>query len=97
MNWIDFNLNDPIRFVLTGHGMDILAKNHNAYIGRIPNWEARSPQYYADKQNEKGYTEMQMWCFIEEFGNEIGICKMPVIERLTIQFKTHKTTEPCGL
>ena len=96
MNWIDFNLNDPIRFVLTEHGLALRAKRHNSYIGKIPGWEFKTPQYYADKQNEKGYTEMQMWCFIEEFGDEIGMCKTPVIERLNIQFKSPQPTEPCG-
>ncbi len=86
MEWIDVNLNDSIRFVLTEHGAAILAKQHNSFASRIKGWETRSGQYYIDKQKHNGgYTSMQMWCFMESFGEHIGMCKPTVIDRLTIQ------------
>ena len=71
---VSFNINDTILVKLTEKGYWHLADNHNKYCGIIRDWANRGAQYYKDKADEHGYTEMQAWKFFQEFGHvtELG-------------------------
>ena len=86
------NLNETVKFKLTDYGKDIYYHQYdelNEYIkkkGRKPPFEQRMPEV-----DEKGYTEMQLWCFIELYGNYMGMAKPNVIEPLEIIYTEHPT------
>lgn len=64
-----FNLNEYIKVKIYDKGYQVLADNHNKYLGVIKNWEKRDAEYYKLKADENGYTRFQAWNFIEEFGS----------------------------
>jgi hypothetical protein len=68
-----FNLNETILVKIHDKGYQHMADNHNKYLGVVSNWERRTAEYYKSKADENGYTKMQAWCFIEEFGSVTSI------------------------
>ena len=66
--YYQFNLNSYIKVKIYDKGYEFMAKNHNKYLGRIPNWVEKKAQDFKDKADENGYTKFQAWAFIEEFG-----------------------------
>ena len=69
VSYMAFNLNEIILVKINDKGYQHMADNHNSYIDVIPNWEKRTAEYYKEKADENGYTKMQAWCFIREFGS----------------------------
>ena len=77
------NLNDTIKVKLTPLGAEIYYKQFdelNKQYGR----EICKPQM--PKIDKDGYTEFQLWNFIELYGQHIGMCKPNVIEPLDIVY-----------
>lgn len=80
------NLNDKIKVKLTPHGVDVYYHqfdNLNKKIiqcGGVP-LENRMPQIDKD-----GFTEFQLWDFIQIYGKYIGMSKENVIVDLNIYF-----------
>ena len=68
-----FNLNDVILVKIHDKGYQHLADKHNKYVSIVSNWEKRDAEYYKKRADENGYTKMQAWCFIEEFGDVTSI------------------------
>ena len=77
------NLNETIKVKLTPLGAEIYYKQFdelNKECGR----EICKPQM--PKIDKDGYTEFQLWHFIELYGEHIGMCKPNVIEPLDIVY-----------
>ena len=69
------NLNDNIKVKLNDRGKDIFYHQYDD----IPNLEPHYPKVDAD-----GYTEFQIWCFMELYGEHIGMVKPPVLEDFNV-------------
>ena len=77
------NLNETIKVKLTPYGAEIYYKQFdelNKQYGR----EICKPQM--PRIDKDGYTEFQLWHFIELYGQHIGMCKPNVIEPLEIVY-----------
>ena len=77
------NLNETIKVKLTPYGAEIYYKQFdelNKQCGR----EICKP--HMPRIDKDGYTEFQLWHFIELYGQHIGMCKLNVIEPLDIVY-----------
>ena len=77
------NLNEIVKVKLTPLGAEIYYKQFdelNKECGR----EICKPQM--PRIDKDGYTEFQLWHFIELYGQHIGVCKPNVIEPLDIVY-----------
>ena len=77
------NLNETIKVKLTPYGAEIYYKQFdelNKQYGR----EICKP--HMPRIDKDGYTEFQLWHFIELYGDHIGMCKPNVIEPLDIVY-----------
>ena len=77
------NLNETIKVKLTPYGAEIYYKQFdevNKQCGR----EICKPKM--PRIDKDGYTEFQLWHFIELYGQHIGMCKLNVIEPLDIVY-----------
>lgn len=74
---IRFNLNHYIRVKFKDLGYKIMADNWNELVKDVKGFgeEKRDVEYYRNRADEDGYTRMQAWAFIEQFGEYIGLCK----------------------
>lgn len=80
------NLNETIKVKLTPYGAEIYYKQFdelNKKYGR----EICKPQM--PRIDKDGYTEFQLWNFIELYGQHIGMCKPNVIDPLDIVYCKH--------
>lgn len=78
------NLNEPIKVKLTDWGKEIYYHQYdrtNKIVGR----EVCKPKF--PKEDENGYTEFQLWCFIELYGMHMGMTLPNVIEPLEIVYE----------
>ena len=84
---IRINLNEPIKVKLTDWGKEIYYHQYdrtNKIVGR----EICKPKF--PKEDENGYTEFQLWCFMELYGEHIGMTLPNVIEPLEIVYESEK-------
>ena len=84
------NLNETIKVKLTPYGAEIYYKQFdelNKKYGR----EICNPQM--PRIDKDGYTEFQLWHFIELYGQHIGMCKPNVIEPLDIVYCKHNSED----
>ena len=80
------NLNEIVKVKLTPLGAEIYYKQFdevNKQCGR----EICKPQM--PQIDKDGYTEFQLWNFIELYGQHIGMCKPNVVEPLEIVYCKH--------
>ena len=78
---IRINLNEPVKVKLTDWGKEIYYHQYDR-INQIAGREICKPKF--PKEDENGYTEFQLWCFIELYGEHIGMALQNVIEPLEI-------------
>lgn len=65
------SLNDKISVKLTTKGYQRRADIHNEFVGKIRNWKERDLEYYKNEaEKNEGYTVMQAWCFMRDFGGD---------------------------
>ena len=81
---IRINLNEPIKVKLTDWGKEIYYHQYDR-INQIAGREICKPKF--PKEDENGYTEFQLWCFIELYGEHIGMTMPNVIEPLDIVYE----------
>ena len=81
---IHINLNEPIKVKLTDWGKEIYYHQYDR-INHIAGREICKPKF--PKEDENGYTEFQLWCFIELYGEHMGMTLPNVIEPLEIVYK----------
>ena len=81
---IRINLNETVKVKLTDHGKDIYYHqfdNLNKTFGRQI-CKPSMPKVDAD-----GYTTFQLWCFMELYGDHIGMTLPDVIKPLEIIYE----------
>ena len=81
---IRINLNEPIKVKLTDWGKEIYYHQYDR-INQIAGRKIYEPRF--PKEDESGYTEFQLWCFIELYGEHMGMTMPNVIEPLEIVYK----------
>lgn len=80
---IRINLNESIKVKLTDWGKKIYYHQYDR-TNQIAGREICKPKF--PKEDENGYTEFQLWCFIELYGEHIGMALPNVIEPLEIVY-----------
>ena len=80
---VRINLNDNIKVRLTNLGKDIYYHQFDDLYKILTN--IGEPTF--PKEDADGYTEFQLWYFIELYGKHIGMMKPNVIEPLEIVYK----------
>lgn len=78
------NLNEPIKVKLTDWGKEIYYHQYDK-TNQIAGREICKPRF--PKEDENGYTEFQLWHFMELYGEYIGMTLPNVIEPLEIVYK----------
>lgn len=81
---IRINLNEWIKVKLTDWGKEIYYHQYDK-INQIAGKEICKPKF--PKEDENGYTKFQLWCFIELYGEYMGITLPNVIEPLEIVYE----------
>lgn len=81
---IQINLNEPIKVKLTDWGKEIYYHQYDR-TNQIAGRKICKPKF--PKEDENGYTEFQLWCFIELYGDHIGMTLPNVIEPLEIVYE----------
>ena len=84
------NLNEIIKVKLTPYGAEIYYKQFDE-LNKQRGREICKPQM--PRIDKDGYTEFQLWHFIELYGDHIGMCKPNVIEPLDIVYCKHNMEE----
>ena len=77
------NLNEIVKVKLTPLGAEIYYKQFDE-LNKQRGREICKPQM--PRIDKDGYTEFQLWYFIELYGQHIGMCKPNVIEPLDIVY-----------
>ena len=75
------NLNDTIKVKLTPYGAEIYYKQFNKLNKQ---YEKEICKPHMPQIDKDGYTEFQLWHFIELYGEHIGMCKPNVIDPIEI-------------
>lgn len=81
---IRINLNEPIKAKLTDWGKEIYYHQYDR-VNQIAGREICKPKF--PKEDENGYTEFQVWCFMELYGEHMGMTLPNVIEPLEIVYE----------
>lgn len=81
---IRINLNEPIKVKLTDWGKEIYYHQYDR-TNQITGREICKPMF--PREDENGYTEFQLWCFIELYGMHMGMTLPNVIEPLEIVYE----------
>ncbi len=81
---IRINLNEPIKVKLTDRGKEIYYHQYDR-INQITGREICKPEF--PKENENGYTEFQLWRFMELYGEHMGMTQQNVIEPLEMVYE----------
>lgn len=85
---VNINLNETVKFKLTDYGKYIYYHQYDELIEKLKQNGCCEPiEPEMPEVDENGYTEMQLWCFIELYGNYIGMTKPNVIEPLEIIYE----------
>lgn len=81
------NLNDRIRFKLTDHGKDIYYHQYDTFnvLSRTHGLQIIQPRY--PETDENGYSQMQVWRFMEIYGPYMSVSEPNVIEPLELEFE----------
>ena len=78
------NLNEPIKVKLTDWGKEIYYHQYDR-INKIAGREICKPSF--PREDENGYTEFQLWCFMELYGKHIEMTLPNIIEPLEIVYE----------
>lgn len=81
---IRINLNEPIKVKLTDWGKEIYYHQYDR-INQIAGRKICEPKF--PKVDGIGYTEFQLWCFIELYGEHMGMTMPNVIKPLEIVYE----------
>ena len=85
-NMQKINLNETIKVKLTPYGAEIYYKQFDE-LNKQRGREICKP--HMPRIDKDGYTEFQLWHFMELYGEHIGMCKPNVIEPLDIVYCKH--------
>lgn len=73
MKEVSFNLNEYIKVRLYDKGYQLLADEHNSFLGTIPNWKFCTADHFKEKADECGYTKFQGWDFFNKFSRTLRL------------------------
>lgn len=79
---IKFNINEYVRIKLNPDGIEIYESRYDVLIDRQKKYgiEGTKRPIYSEDCDGEGYIKMQMWYFMELFGEHISIVKNPPFE-----------------
>lgn len=88
---VKINLNETVKFKLTDYGKDIYYHRFDELNERIVKTGGRPIEPNMPRVDSEGYTEMQLWCFMELYGKymQMGF-NNNVIEHLEIIYKVEE-------
>lgn len=78
------NLNDRVKVKLTPLGAEIYYHQYDELNKQIKERGGKQLEPTMPRIDKDGYTEFQLWHFIELYGEHIGMCKKNVIDPLDI-------------
>ncbi len=81
---IRINLNESVKVKLTDWGKEIYCHQYDR-TNQIAGREICKPRF--PREDENGYTEFQLWCFIELYGMHMGMTLPNVIEPIEIVYE----------
>lgn len=81
---IRINLNEKIKVKLTDWGKEIYYHQYDR-VNQIAGRKICEPRF--PKEDKNGYTEFQLWSFIELYGEHMGIVLPNVIEPIEIVYE----------
>ncbi len=81
---IRINLNQHIKVKLTDWGKEIYYHQYDR-TNQIAGKEICKPKF--PEEDENGYTEFQLWCFMELYGEHMGMTLPNVIEPLEVVYE----------
>ena len=84
---VRINLNEIVKFKLTDLGKDIFYRQYDEVNDWIRKRGGRPIEPTMPKVDADGYTEMQLWEFMEVFGSYFGMAKPNVINPLEVIYK----------
>lgn len=70
-DWMPFNINDHVRVRLTKRGRELNRKRYDELMAKWPGKPLYD--YTPPKEDEKGWSEWQLWALMEEFGRHMCI------------------------
>lgn len=77
-------MNDIIKVKLTPRGVDIFYHRFDGLNERIQKRGGKPVEPHMPRIDKDGFTEMQLWYFMEIYGEHIGVGKKGVIEPINI-------------
>ena len=83
------NLNEQVKVKLTPLGAEIYYHQYDDVNKKIKENCGKEFEPIMPQIDKDGYTEFQLWHFIELYGEHIGMCKPNVIEPLDIVYCKH--------
>ena len=84
MRQIRINLNENVKVKLTDYGKEIYYHQYDS-LNETAGREVIKPSF--PKVDAAGYSQFQLWCFIELYGRYIGMTERNVIEPLEFVFE----------
>lgn len=69
---VHINLNEVVKFKLSDHGKDIFYHQYDSINEYMKTHGGRIIEPSMPKVDEDGYTEMQLWVFMELYGKHMG-------------------------
>lgn len=80
------NLNCRVKVKLTPHGADIYYHRFDEVNKKILSCGGKPLESRMPKIDKDGFTEFQLWEFIELYGEHIGMAKKNVVSDLSFYF-----------
>ena len=84
---VKVNLNDIVKFKLTDHGQNIYYHHLDGFNEEMKQRGLKGIEPRFLPVDEDGYSHMQLWSFIEVFGEHIGLLKPNIIDSLELVFE----------
>lgn len=79
-----YNLNDNVKIRISPRGIEHLKNKHERLNAQF---KGLIGEFKAPEVDKDGYTKMQLWCVMKDFGSEMGCGMSPIIETDIILLK----------
>ena len=71
---MEINMNDTVYVKLTDRGREIMRKNIEEMNNSLPEGAVKFP-FKTKREDEDGWSEWQLWCLFQEFGEYVSMVK----------------------
>lgn len=78
------NMNDIVKVKLTSYGVDVFYHQFDEVNKHIKSCGGKPLEPLMPRIDKDGFTEFQLWYFIELYGAHIGMCKKNVVSDISI-------------